>query len=142
MVVSEIKALVDLVKDAVETSKKIQNHSPELDAKLTTLQKCIHDAYTQMMELRSENDSLKAKVSIAEMPFDDDLGTYYRDSQEGRAYFCQRCADADGKLCRMKLGKFSYACTVCNTEYQNEHLKNARRDFIRAERGNSKPWVN
>jgi hypothetical protein len=117
--ISEIKAAVDLVQEFMKYIHKTANHDPQVLAQLEALRGKVLDAYTSEIELRKTVSDLQGQLAMRQLPWDSDLGAYYKETENSkREYFCQKCADADCRLCRLHNQGLGYYCRVCSQYYE------------------------
>jgi hypothetical protein len=133
MIFSEIKALMDLLKEFSSTIKAAGNFEPALMEKLQDIQVKVFDAANVEMEMQQENaalrreiEALKDKLKLREMLFDDDLGAYYSTNDEGkREYLCARCLSGQ-TLCHLQVREEDFYCVACSTTYTTQAQRDHR----------------
>ena len=119
---SEIKAAVESLRDLYNYVKQTANHDPKVTEALETIRIKVLDAREKEFELLEKIRELQEALKTKSMPFDRDVETYYEDGEDGvRIYYCLRCADADGKKCKLS-GNYprGLICRVCGYEYSSK----------------------
>ena len=119
---SEIKAAVESLRDLYNYVKQTANHDPKVTETLETIRIKVLDAREKEFELLEKIRELQEALKTKSMPFDRDVETYYEDGEDkARIYYCLRCADADGKKCKLS-GNYprGLICRVCGYEYSSK----------------------
>ncbi len=123
VVISEVKAALDLFKEITQGVKALQNYNPELIAKLNSLHGMLLDFRSREIDFLQEIDMLKQQISNRELPYDQGWGAYYTEENGVRSYYCQRCLDTDDKRCRLQSYSDYLHCTACNTNFSSENRR-------------------
>jgi len=116
---SEIKSAVDLLRDLYNYVKQTANHDPKVIDTLETIRIKILDAREKELELLEKVRELQESLKTKSMPYDRDVEAYYEDEGDGsRTHYCLRCADADGKKCKLSENyPRGFICRVCGHQY-------------------------
>lgn len=138
--ISEIKSAVDLLQDVVKYIKKSANYDPQVIQDLEGLRGKILDAYSTEIELRQRLNELEEQLAMRQLPYDSDMAAYYKLADNGeKEFFCQRCADAERKLCRLQRMNHGCYCRACKEFYQTAEQKAADSNVVISS-GDSKTW--
>ena len=141
MIISEIKAAVDLTKSIADAMKAAKNYDPQLLESFNELRGKVLGAYNVETDLRQRIEELEKELALKKMvPGKDPVAYYAPDDTERKAPFCQRCLDANQKLCRLHEMELAYHCTVCNLDVCSSAQLKIRRENMAALNARKRRW--
>lgn len=145
MIISELKAAVDLTKSIADAINAAKNYDPQLLSRFNELHSKVLNAYNVEIDLRRRIEELESELALKKMVYVKEPGAYrHPEDTEGKELFCQKCFDADKKLCRLHETDFNFFCSVCNFHVatKEQRVLREKRDEQRRLRQEAKMHAN
>lgn len=126
MVISEVKAAVDLTKDIISAIKAAQNYDPSILESLDKLREKILDAQAAEMEFREKITEMEKELALKDMDYDPDSGVSFDPSDtEKKRQLCTRCLEEKKIKSSLRIESTASHCRICQEWYQSGAQKRA-----------------
>lgn len=131
MMISEVKAAVDLTKDIISAIKAAKNYDPVILDNLDKLREKILDAQVAEMELREKIAEMEKKLELKKKLFDQESGAFFDPADTNRERpFCARCLQEKQIESNLVYDEMGSQCRICKEIYRNAAQKRAEQERI------------